>query len=193
MYVYKKERHDFSRSMSRAAFKKIYVPVLGAVSIERMDTEPGGPTDPDLRGTDVVLTLRSGRRVTVAERFRTAEYIKYDDVTIREVSMATGRKLEIVGLNAQYMLYAVVNQTLEDFTEDESRIEFLRWDLLYAPLLLEVAERVARDERYRHFNKNGSSGFVSVPRSFLFAAGAVAATSEQRRVRGNVVPFRGNF
>lgn len=183
MYAYKKERHDFSRSASRAAFAKIYVPVLGAVSMERMDSEPGGPTDPDLRGTDVVLTLRSGRRVTVAERFRTAWYLRYNDVTLREESLATGRRLEIASLNAQYMLYAVVNSRTWDVEEGPDEVRFLRWDLLYAPRLLEVAEAYVSSTppgRCRRLNKNGSSSFVFVPRRLLFARGAVAASSERR-------------
>ncbi|WP_157109824.1 hypothetical protein [Thermanaeromonas toyohensis] len=157
--------------MSEVAFSKIYVPVLGAISMERMDLDRGGPTDPDLRGTDVVLTLRSGRKVTVSERFRKADYAAYNDITLRYTSLATGRKLEVIGLNAQYMLYAVANSEETDF---------LRWDLLYATRLLEIAEMVERAEKYRKHNKNGSSSFLCIPRPMLVALGAVAASSESR-------------
>ncbi len=165
MYVYDPERHEFSRKMSGVAYRKIYVPVLRAVSLERMDSDSGGPTDPDLRGTDVVLILRSGRRVTVAERFRKHLYLGYNDVTLRYCSLATGRKLEVVGLNAQYMLYAVANMNETDF---------LRWDLIYGPKLLEILETLKPKPIS---NVNGSSRFVAVPRGVLFNAGAVAASS----------------
>lgn len=167
MYVYDPKRHDFSRKASKIAFARVYAPILGAISLERLDSAPEGPTDPDLRGTDVVLTLNSGRRVTVAERFRRAQYIGYDDVTLRCSSLQTGRKLEVVGLNAQYMLYAVVN---------EEETDFLRWDLLYGPRLVEVVEAL----KFQAIpNINGSSTFLPVPRKILFRSGAVAATSER--------------
>lgn len=166
MYVYDPTRHEFSRKMSQIAFDQIYVPVLGATAVERMDLGPDGPSDPDLRGTDIVLTLRTGRRVTVAERFRRAKFAGYDDVTIRFSSLATGRKLEIVGLNAQYMLYAVANR---------EETAFLRWDLLYASRLMEVAEAFHSEPIP---NANGSSQFLAIPRKVLFSTGAVAATSE---------------
>ncbi|MDI6814178.1 MAG: hypothetical protein QMD10_11670 [Desulfitobacteriaceae bacterium] len=168
MYNYDPGRHKFSRDMSKVAFDKIYAPVLGAVNIERTDCDPGGPTDPDLRGTDVVLTLSTGRRITVAERFRHAGYIVYDDVTIRYSSLVTGRKLEIVGLNAQYMLYAVANEEEDDF---------LRWDLLYAARLLEVAEAFIAPLRS---NVNGSSKFLAIPRRLLFKMGAIVKSSERQ-------------
>lgn len=165
MYAYSKERHEFSRKMSRVAFEVVYRPCLGAVSMERTDWGPEGPSDPDLRGTDVVLLLGSGRRVTVAERFRRAAYIDRDDVTVRYASVATGRRLEAGGLNAQYMLYAVA---------DGAETGFLRWDLLYAAKLMEVLERGRHEE---WINADGSSSFKAVPRGDLFAAGAVAASS----------------
>lgn len=165
MYVYDPKRHEFSRKMSGVAFRKIYAPILRAVSLERMDSGSGGPTDPDLRGTDIVLILRSGRRITIAERFRKHSYIGYDDVTLRYSSLATGRKLEVVGLNAQYMLYAVANKEETDF---------LRWDLIYGPKLLEVLETLKLKPIS---NVDGSSRFVAIPRSVLFNTGAVAASS----------------
>lgn len=166
MYAYDPGRHEFSRKMSAIAFKEIYGPFLGAVGIERLDLNPGGPTDPDLRGTDVVLILRTGRRITVAERFRKAFYVGYDDVTIRCSSLATGKRLEVVGLNAQYMLYAVAN---------EKETGFLRWDILYGPKLMEIVE--AGSFR-RMCNADGSSNFLAVPRRLLMSLGAVVASSE---------------
>lgn len=166
MYPYSLERHEFSKKMSAIAFRQIYVPVFGAVGVKRTDGDSGGPTDPDLRGTDVVLILRSGRRITVAERFRKAPYIAYDDITIRCSSLVTGRKLEIVGLNAQYMLYAVANK---------EETGFLRWDILYATKLMEIVESESFE---KHHNTDGSSVFLAVPRRILLASGAVMASSE---------------
>ncbi|MGQ9825232.1 MAG: hypothetical protein ACUVSK_09575 [Desulfotomaculales bacterium] len=136
--------------------------------MERTDCNSDGPTDPDLRGTDVVLTLSTGRRITVAERFRHADYIAYDDVTLRYSSLVTGRKLEITGLNAQYMFYAVANKEEDDF---------LRWDLLYAARLLEVAEAFAVPLKS---NINGSSKFLALPRLLLFKTGVIVRSSERR-------------
>ncbi|MGB9791859.1 MAG: hypothetical protein ACPLTR_04685 [Thermacetogeniaceae bacterium] len=169
MRPYSPERHEFSRKMSAIAFRQIYVPVFGAVGMKRTDNCPDGPTDPDLRGTDVVLILRSGRRITVAERFRRAPYVAYDDITIRCSSLLTGRKLEIVGLNAQYMLYAVAN-------EDETG--FLRWDILYAPKLMEIVDSGSFEKRH---NADGSSVFLAVPRKLLLNSGAIMASSEAER------------
>jgi len=165
-------RAEFSRRMSEIAFAVVYGPVLQAVAMERMDAGPGGPTDPDLRGTDVVLLLRSGRRVTVAERFRLVHYLHFDDVTLRFRSLVTGRVLEIAGLNAQYMLYAVTDA--EDYRGGSC---LLRWDLLNGPRLLEVVEEWMVANRRENVNQNGSSSFVGIPRPVLFRAGAIVASS----------------
>lgn len=117
----------------------------------------------------MVLTLSTGRRVTVAERFRRARYARYDDITLRHSSLATGRKLEAAGVGAQYLLYAVVNA---------EETGFLRWDLVYTAKLMELAERLALQAVA---NTNGSSRFVAVPRAELFACGAVAASSAPLR------------
>lgn len=167
MYAYDPGRHEFSRKMSAIAFKEIYGPFFGAVGIERLDLNPGGPTDPDLRGTDVVLILRTGRRITVAERFRKAFYVGYDDVTIRCSSLATGKRLEVAGLNAQYMLYAVAN---------EKETGFLRWDILYGPKLMEIVESGFFNFK-RKRNTDSSSDFLVVPRRLLINLGAVVASS----------------
>lgn len=54
MYTYDLIRYEFSRKMSQIAFDQIYAPVLGATAALRMDLGPDGPSDPDLRGTDIV-------------------------------------------------------------------------------------------------------------------------------------------
>lgn len=170
--LYNPLRAGFSRRMSEIAFAVVYGPVLQAVAMERMDAGPGGPTDPDLRGTDVVLLLRSGRRVTVAERFRLVHYLHFDDVTMRFRSLVTGHVLELAGLNAQYMLYAVTDA--EDYTGGSC---LLRWDLLNGPRLLEVVEAWVAAKHKENANRNGSSTFVGIPRPVLFRAGAVVASS----------------
>lgn len=167
MYHYDPARHEFSRKMSQIAFSKIYVPVLDAISVERMDAGMD-PSDPDLRGTDIILVLKTGRRVTIAERFRQAQYIRFNDITLRYSSLATGRKLEIIGMNAQYMLYAIANKQMNGF---------LRWDLLYAARLLEVAEKILPPIIS---NVNGSSRFIAVPLNSLSSAGAIVHSSEKR-------------
>lgn len=87
-------------------------------------------------------------------------------------SLVTGRVLEVAGLNAQYMLYAVTDA--EDYA---GGFCLLRWDLLNGPRLLEVAEEWMAANRRENVNQNGSSSFVGILRPVLFHAGAVVASS----------------
>lgn len=159
MYNYSQERHRYSIKMSGLAMQLVYRPIFGATKLIRMDSVIGDPSNPDLRGTDIVLVLKSGRRITVSERFRDPRYYRYNDITVRNTSLVTGRKLEVVGLNSQYYMYGISNNNQDGF---------IRWDIMYSAKLMEHIEKNTGKFKIKK-NTDNSSSFILIPRKGLFA------------------------
>jgi hypothetical protein len=128
-----------------------YLPRDGGVRVHILDQE---------FGVDLLLRLLSGQWISIQEKYRRYEYLKYMDFTM-EFKNAVGTKYESPGewfkLGAQMYFYAWANRDLTGLE---------KWVLLDIPRLKVVIERGGGIERIGTLHNNiehGRASFYSIP------------------------------
>ncbi len=128
---YNKEYADFSDRAHFSAQSKLYPDIFG-VDKENIEFEfntgevmehnrKGEALDGDL-GIDRVARIDKGGfkepiRVTIQERFRTPEFLGFNDITITEWNNASDRRSEFYKLTAHLFVYAFWDEKRDKFLD----------------------------------------------------------------------------
>ena len=122
----------------------------------------------DIRhGIDRVFSLPDGRLVTVQERFRTAQYASYQDVTFRyrrdQHQDESRRYSEFYKIQADYLLYGILNCSSKD-TQKIAEANFQKVVLLrLAPLWQKLEEGKAIIDESRQGRSHWQDGRLIIP------------------------------
>jgi len=112
--------------------------------------------DKDL-GIDVVVTADSGRQYALAERFRSAKWQKYQELSIRQESLYNiGKALEVNKSIARYMLYGYADGDL-----GKSPTRITQWLLVNLQETLDLY-RTKRIPYTVKSNRDPSSTFILI-------------------------------
>ena len=146
----------FSRALEPAA-RAIYSRLWPGCRVEYLRNDDGSPHTLDQNfGVDALVVLPSGQYLTMQEKYRDHDALKYADFT-QEYKNGDGSNGEWFHLAAQIYFYGWANKAANNFE---------KWFLMSIPkykLLVEAAGGLREMGEYRKNNKHGKASFYCIP------------------------------
>ncbi|WP_457621873.1 hypothetical protein [Persephonella sp.] len=162
---------------SNLALEKIYKPLKW----KKIEINSCTAEDLDINhGIDRVFETETGKVITVQERFRTRDYGRYDDFTIRysreKNKNETRRKSEFFKIKADYFVYGITNCTDKLLLDCDDFLKFAVIDMSIVKDLIEneviiIDEKSLEKSSFIHngklitpvlINRDSSSEFIAL-------------------------------